>query len=240
MRGPAAVVAGAAVLAMSIVPAAAAPAAGPLGERGTWVVSADRLMPLLAYSKASETGNNFSTSSSVTSLSFLSYGVPQDIAYTIPRLSLDYTIAPNLTIGGSVMAFFQLSNSSTTTLGNTSSTTDNPKISGWAIAPRAGYVLSLGQKVVAWPRAGLSYYSESVSNPPNMGGQTTTDGFHQLAIDLEANFVVLAAPHFFVIGGPVIDIPVTGSASSTQGNTTTSIDSSQFHFGIAVGLGGYL
>lgn len=230
------------MVAVAIACAAGRAGADPshdFGRRGTFVLAADRVMPLLAYTEEKATGNNFSTSTSVTSLSFFSYGVPSGIAYTIPRLALDYAIAPNITIGGSVAAFWQLSNSTTTKIGPMTDSGDNPKVSGWEIAPRVGYTVALGPKLVLWPRAGFSYYSESVSNPPNGGMTGTVDGFHQFALDLEGNFLILLAPHFFASLGPVIDIPLSGSTSTTQGNTTTSIDYSQFHFGVTGGLGGY-
>ena len=223
---------------------AAAPASSPLGEKGTWILTAERLVPLLSYSKDSEdVGNNDSGSVSRTSLSFFSYLVqlPDDavIAYTIPRISLDYTVAPNITIGGSIFAFVDLSSSQSTTIGGTTTNADNPKATAFGITPRIGYVMSLGPKLALWPRAGFSYYTESVSNPPNGGGNNTTDGFHQFALDLEGNFAAVLAPHFFVLFGPVIDIPLSGSVSTTNGGTTVSNDNSQFHFGITGGLGGY-
>lgn len=213
--------------------------AGQLGQRGTWFLAADRVVPVFAYTKDQENGNNASFSTSTSSISLLSYGVPSNIAYTIPRISVDYALAPNLTLGGSIAVFFDLSSSSTTKLGNISNTADNPKVSGFLITPRVGYMLPLGPKLALWPRGGISYYSESVSNPPNMMGNATTDGFHQLALDLEANLVVVAAPHFMVMLGPVMDIPLSGSTSTTNGNTTTSVDYSQFHLGVTGGLGGY-
>ena len=234
----------AAATAASAQPAAA-PASSPLGEKGTWILAVERAMPLLAYTRESTDGNNASQTTSETSLSFFSYGVPSDIAYTIPRVALDYAVAPNITVGGSIFAFLDASDSTTTTLGTASNTADNPKASAFGIAVRVGYVLPLGPKMALWPRGGLSFYDESISNPGGGGGNTTTsNGFHQFALDLEGNFAFTLAPHLFIMLGPVIDIPLTGSVSTTTstptGSTTTSTDNSQFHFGITGGLGGYL
>ncbi|HEY1558315.1 MAG TPA: hypothetical protein VGF94_25990 [Kofleriaceae bacterium] len=223
--------------------AAAQPAPGPIGafaSRGTVVVSADRLMPLFAYTKDStDVGNNDTSSSSETSISLFSYGSPsQTIAYNIPRISLDYAIAPNITLGGSVIFFADLSASTSTTVGGTTSSADNAKATAFGLAPRIGYVLPLGPRLAIWPRGGFSYYTESISNPPN-GGNTTSDGFHQWSLDLEAQFVMALAPHFFLQLGPAIDIPLSGAVSSTNGGTTVSDDNSQLHIGITGGLGGF-
>jgi hypothetical protein len=226
--------------------AAAAPAyaqsaapATALGDRGQLFITAERVVPIFAYSKDTSSGNQFSQSNTVSSISLLSYGVPSNIAYTVPRIGIDYALAPHITLGGAVAAFFDLSSSTTTTVGGMSMTDDNAKISGFLFTPRVGYLTALGPKLALWPRGGFSYYTESVSNPPN-GGMMTSNGFHQFAIDLEANFLFAIAPHFMITLGPVIDIPVSGSTSFTNGNMTTSIDYSQFHFGITGGIGGYL
>ncbi|HTR55668.1 MAG TPA: hypothetical protein VMJ10_33555 [Kofleriaceae bacterium] len=240
-----AVVAAAATASAQPAAAPAAPSSSPLGQKGTWILAIERAMPLFAYTREETDGNNASQETSETSLSFLSYGVPSDIAYTIPRVALDYTVAPNITVGGSIFAFFDVSDSTTTTLGNMSNTADNPKATAFGISGRVGYVMSLGPKLALWPRGGLSFYDESISNPGGGGaGTTMSSGFHQFALDLEGNFAFTLAPHVFVLLGPVIDIPLTGSVSTTTstatGSTTTSTDNSQFHFGIAGGLGGYL
>jgi hypothetical protein len=227
------------LLGASTASAQPAGLAGELGQRGTWFLSADRVVPVFAYTRDTQTDNNASFSTSTSSISLLSYGVPSNIAYTIPRIAVDYAIAPHLTLGGAFAAFFDLSSSSTTKFGGMSMTADNPKVSGFLITPRIGYLVPIGPRLAIWPRGGFSYYSESVSNPPNMMGNSTTDGFHQLALDLEGNLVIAAAPHFLVMIGPVIDVPLSGSTSVTNGNTTTSVDYSQFHFGITGGIGGY-
>ena len=60
----------------------------------------------------------------------------------------------------------------------------------------------------------------------------------QLALDLEPLFVITPVTHFGVTIGPVFDIPVTGSASTTtsdrNGRVTTSHDSAQFYGGLTL------
>ena len=233
-----------ALVASLAATAAAEPATSELGQRGHFILGADRLVPLFAYTKATEDTNGFSASTTVTSISLLSYGVPSDIAYTIPRIALDYTVIDNLTIGGAFMAFFTTGNSTTTTttIGGVtmSNTNDNAKATAWGITPRVGYVVGLGPKLTFWPRGGFSYYSETVTNPPNGRGNSTANGFHQTAIDLEANFVFTPVPHFGIEFGPVADIPIGGATDMTNmGGTTTSIDASQLHVGVTAGLVGW-
>ena len=221
-----------------------AQSAAAFGDKGTLTIAADRVMPLVAYTKETFSAGGLQQENTSSSISLFSYGVPTNIAYTIPRLAIDYAVVPNVTVGGSFMVFFDLSERSSTTFNGTTDSMDNPKTSGWAITPRAGYVMSLGGKIAFWPRGGLSYYSETVTNPPNGGGNNTSDGFHQFALDLEANLVILAAPHFMLMVGPVLDVPLSGSTTQTRDmmgvTTTTSYDYSQFHFGITAGVGGYL
>src|SRR5438445_34146 len=77
-----------------------------LGMQGHWILSADRLSPLFSYTKVTtDTGNNKNDSDSTTrsSISLFWSGNAQDF-YDIPRLGVDYVVAPNITVGGNVFA----------------------------------------------------------------------------------------------------------------------------------------
>ncbi|HEY5241390.1 MAG TPA: hypothetical protein VIJ22_07990, partial [Polyangiaceae bacterium] len=109
-----------------------------LGDPGEFIFSADRLMPVLGYSNESTTQatqlppgvNKISSSESQSSLGFFWGGSPGYVVplggtnatlpnvFTVPRLGFDYTVIPNLTVGGEIVVYF--------TLGGTQSTeTDN-------------------------------------------------------------------------------------------------------------------
>ena len=222
------------------------------GEQGEFILGVDRLVPLLAYQsdKTSSTANGTtsSTSDSRSSIDFLqnpfgvySGGVGPNL-YDMPRIALDYVILPNLTIGGNVILGFSLggTHETQTSMGSMTTTKDTsePSYTLFGIAPRVGYIFAF------WPRAGFSFYSFKSTTPKlDMNGNTTeTDSttYTQLALDVEGMFVWTPLPHFGVTGGPILDIPVTGSANSDatiQAMTTSSSASfSSWHLGAGVGM----
>ena len=228
------------------------------GEQGEFILGVDRLVPLLAYQsdKTSSTANGTtsSTSDSRSSIDFLqnpfgvySGGVGPNL-YDMPRIALDYVILPNLTIGGNVILGFSLggTHETQTSMGSMTTTKDTsePSYTLFGIAPRVGYIFALNELFAFWPRAGFSFYSFKSTTPKlDMNGNTTeTDSttYTQLALDVEGMFVWTPLPHFGVTGGPILDIPVTGSANSDatiQAMTTSSSASfSSWHLGAGVGM----
>ena len=250
----------AASLALLSPRTAAAQEANGFGEKGELIISADRLMSFISYSRDSvdETNGNLTTTEaeSSTSIALLlgrEASNPTHVnPHTIPRIAFDYVVIPHLTVGGSFVLGLGLGGSLTTkTSGNgpdTSTSTDAPTVTAVGIAARAGYVLPLGQSIAFWPRAGFAYYSLSSKT-------TTTDGNNNNAtseihatdtafsLDLDPQFVWVPVSHFFINAGPLINIPLAGKASTTTDAGGTSIEKSDdlhyFHIGLSAGFGGW-
>ncbi len=232
------------VLASLAVTATATAEPVDFGARGQVILSADRLSPLFSYSRIeTDTGGGDSTTNTTTSMSLLWNGAPEAV-YDIPRIGLDYVLAPNITIGGDLFGTIPFSASRSTTMGGTTTTRDTAKYSAFGIGARGGYVLALSHGLAFWPRGGLSYTRESTSNVIGGRGETQSLTVSQFALSLEPLFVIEAVPHFGVVFGPVLDLPLRGTQHTevTMGNTTVSSDnnSQQLHFGITLGLLGWL
>jgi hypothetical protein len=227
---------------------ASAQSSTDLGAEGQFIISAERLMPLFSYQsyKTSADDNNSNTDSAVN-ISLLTSNPHQVTFYNVPRLALDYVVIPNLTVGGSAFISFDLSSSHDTKVNGTTVSADQGKVTFWGIAPRAGYILEITDMFAFWPRAGLTYTHYSVSstvpNPTGPGSRDVSDSVGQLALNLEPMFTFTPFNHFGIVGGPVIDIPLTGSATTERSvastTQTTSVDATQFHLGATVGLLGY-
>jgi hypothetical protein len=227
--------------------AAASPAGAQpvddLGARGQIIIGADRLSPLFSYSRIKQDqGGGDSETTSTTSMNFLWAGDPQDV-YDIPRLGLDYVVAPNVTVGGDLFATLPVSASRSTTQGGMTTSRDTQKINAFGIGARAGYILPAAHNVFFWGRGGLSYTRVGTTNPPNMGGNQQSSSVSQTGLSLEPLFVIGVTPHFGILLGPVLDIPLTGTAHNefTMGGMTVSQDNdeSQLHVGITAGLVGW-
>lgn len=238
---------------------ASAQEANGFGEKGQLIVSVDRLMPLLGFTRFSEdvTNGNVTTTQSETSTSIaLLFGrEPNNPSlvdpHTIPRIAFDYTVIPHLTVGGSFVLGLGLGGSQKTenSNGGTNATqsVDAPTITAVGISARAGYVLPLGQSIAFWPRGGFSFYSLSAKTTTQQGNtdnpienHDTTTAF---SLDLDPQFVWVPVQHFFINAGVLANIPLAGkhSIEQDQGGTSTSTsnDSHIFHIGLSAGVGGW-
>ena len=212
-----------------------------------FVVSADRLLPLLSYDSTKTTENGASDTQSRFSLALMNsgpYGIFSSF-YNLPRVSLDWLPVQNLTIGLSTWLYTDLSSNETVSPsgGGSSKTSDTPKVTYWGLAPRVGYVIPLGDKVYLWPRAGVEYYNVTSSDVNGSGSGSV----QQFAIDVEAMLVISPWNHFGFTIGPTVDIPITGeqtsATTSTTGMTTTTsttkVDSAMFQVGLSAGMLGH-
>ena len=221
------------------------------GEQGEFIIGADRLVPLLSWSRYSvdePTGPGVSSmtgSSNQTSFSLLfgSTEDPADQFYTVPRVGFDYVVVPNVTVGGDFMLLFTSGSSSTET-DNTNGTSSqanqsSPSLTGFGIAPRGGYILRLNEIVSLWFRGGFSYYQTSTSD----SNDHTTNSVQQWAFDLEPQAVFTVIPHVGFTGAVNLDIPFGGSTSvETDINgisNKTSAFSSIAYLGATVGMLAY-
>jgi len=242
---------------------------GSFGNQGQFIFSADRLFPVLGYSSGSvnEPGqlgpgiSKVSDSENQSSLGFFwgatpafagvgTAGTVVPNVYTVPRLGFDYTILPNITIGGDLVVFFTLggSGSSETYLndGSTQTTTvQQPKSTIFGIAPRGGYVLHLTDMLALWLRGGISYYTSTSKTSNTNNGNTVNNSFNfdQLSLDLDPQLVITPVPHFGFTVGVTGDIPLTGGISETQsgtgGSSSVSSHASLLFIGMTGGVIGW-
>jgi hypothetical protein len=225
---------------------AAAEPVEEFGTKGHFILSVDRLFPLISYTRIRTAGNmqgEYNTTSQ-TSMSLLWSGQPQDF-YDIPRVGLDYVIAPQLTLGGSIFATLPMSSSSERTMNGMTTTRDSTKESAFGIGARVGYVVHLTPAVSFWPRGGLSYSHVTTTDYDPAGVQQGSQTTTQPALNLEPLFVISPAPHFGIVLGPVFDIPLGGNEHTEivggMGGGTLSFDTdaSQLHIGITVAMLGW-
>jgi opacity protein-like surface antigen len=215
------------------------------GSRGV-IVSADRLIPLTSYESFKVTQSDGSSETK----SNLSLGLLSNAPYTafgtfynLPRLALDWIPIRNLTLGGALWAYTQLTSTDSRSPANGSSTSsDQPKVTYWGVAPRVGYVVPLSEVLSLWPRAGVEYHNVSASS---VNGKASPSA-NQFSLEAEVMLVVSPWNHFGFTVGPTIDVPVSGSTTSpagmgtgTGGATTASVDTAMFQVGASAGMLGH-
>ncbi len=246
-----AVAASAAMMAASSASAQEPPR---FGERGQLVISADRLVPLLGYTSQSITASDgdvtTKTTDSGASIAFLIGREPQlGVMHTTPRVAVDVTVLPRLTIGTAFAFAFGIDGTHTeerTPRVGQHTVRENaiPGATLLGFAPRVGYVVPLGRQLAFWPRAGIAFYSvksqrEVTSNLGVTSSATETDTIFSL--DLDPQLVWTPLPHVLVHAGPLANLPFTGAHETAfaQGAEVKerSDDLTIFHFGVSAGLG---
>ena len=224
------------------------------GERGQLVISADRLVPLLGYTSQSITATDGDITTKTTddgaSLAFLIGREPQlGVMHTTPRVAVDVTVLPRLTIGTAFALAFGIDGTHTeerTPRVGQRTVRENavPGATLLGFAPRVGYVVRLGRHLAFWPRAGIAFYSvksqrEVTSNLGVTSSATETDT--TFSLDLDSQLVWTPLPHVLVHAGPLANLPLTGAheTSFAQGPDVKdrSDDLTIFHFGVSAGLG---
>jgi hypothetical protein len=213
------------------------------GMRGL-IVSVDRLLPLISYQSVTLTdpaGNESSQSRTSVALANTGpFSVFQSF-YNLPRISFDWVVVRNLTIGSSTWIYADLQASSSITPNNKPTTSsDSPKITYWGVAPRVGYIIPLGDKIYLWPRAGVEYHHVSQSDVGQGSGLIT-----QFAFEAEAMVVISPWDNFGFTVGPTFDAPITGEQTVTStpnaAGVTTSMrdDSAMWQVGVSAGVLGH-
>jgi hypothetical protein len=215
------------------------------GSRGV-IISADRLIPLTSYESVKTTQSDGSSETKsdlslglLSNAPFTAYGT----FYNLPRLALDWVPVPNLTLGGALWAYTQLTATDSLSPANgPSKSSDQAKVTYWGVAPRIGYIVPLGHVLSLWPRAGVEYHNVSWSSPNGAPAPSVT----QFSIEAEAMLVISPWNHFGFTVGPTVDVPVTGKTSSptgpgtgTMGTAITSVDSAMFQIGASAGMLGH-
>ena len=238
-----------------------------LGQKGEFIFSADRLVPVLSFTSNKVTFDNQNPNVSVSShgsgfsllwgnnavfgfagtrnaIGFTGGG--NSTFYTTPRVGFDYTFLQNWTIGGDLFVFFTLGRSVTTTTGNTSTDVPQPSANAFGIAPRVGYIFGLSPLLSFWLRGGVSYYHAGTSIQDNAcPNDDDTSHLGLFGLDIDPQLVITPAPHFAFTAGPAIDIGFAGSASATTpgaagGNCNTTTTLSGGYSSYNIGLTGAL
>ncbi|MFO0604485.1 MAG: hypothetical protein U0324_14990 [Polyangiales bacterium] len=157
-----------------------------------------------------------------------------------PRLALDYELASHLTLGAS--AFFSYGQA-------TDADGDGASAFGFGVAPRVGYSLALGDRLILWPRVGVSFSYASAS-PIRSGTSTVTTSsstsYTSLSLNVEPTAVFMLASQFGLTAGVVVDVPLVGSVTttstvmsgSTRTETTTDGTLKLLYFGLQFGVMG--
>ncbi len=230
------------------------------GQKGEFVFSADRLVPVLAFTQNKITNNNVNPSASVTTtgsnLSLL-YGDNSIVNgaglaagdpsfYTTPRVGFDYVLIPNLTLGGDLFLFFTLGGSTTNSGGGRSVSNDNPSGNAFGIAPRVGYVLGMTEVLSFWLRGGFSFYHAGTSRSDNVcSNNDHTTSANLFGIDIDPQLVISPMSHFAFTAGPALDFGFAGGFSTSDPGTncsqtvTTSQGYSAWNIGLTGGLMGW-
>jgi hypothetical protein len=214
------------------------------GEKGQFIFSADRLVPIIAFTqnRFNDDNDNITISQNGSSLSLLwgnnsvfsggsatglvvngnggvATGGGNPTFYTTPRVGFDYVLVPNLTLGGDLFVFFTLGGSTSAKQGNTTTTTDLPSGNAFGVAPRVGYVIGLNPLLSIWLRGGFSFYHAGTSVSVNNCSNDRTTALNVVGLDVDPQLVISPLPHFAFEVGPAIDWGFAGSASvSTPSN----------------------
>lgn len=239
---------------MAAAPTAAAEVPPRFGDRGQLVVGADRLVPLVGYTSQSITASDgdvtTKTTDSGASVAFLIGREPQlGVMHTVPRVAIDVTVLPRLTIGTAFALAFGIDGTHTeerTPRVGQRTVRENAVPGGTLLgfAPRVGYVVRIGDHLAFWPRAGIAFYSvksqrEVTSNLGVTSSSTVTDTIFSL--DLDPQLVWTPLPRVLVHVGPLANLPLTGAheTSFAQGPEVKdrSDDLTIFHFGVSAGFG---
>jgi hypothetical protein len=122
---------------------------------------------------------------------------------------------------------------------------DSPTVTGFAFAPRFGYILGINQTIGIWFKAGITYFNQKTETKTTVGASSTTstDTINGFALDLEPELVILPVPHFGLTVGGLADIALSGSRKlENSGATMGSIDRNTKinNFGITFGVLGHI
>jgi hypothetical protein len=232
--------------------AAAAGDAKGMGEKYQLFITADRLVPLFAFTRGSISrqdggleltnsrsgsglglffGRNVGYSEGAGNGNLLSDQTPPYVnVHLLPRIAFDFTIINRLTLGAAIAFGFGLGGSdddeSAQNGARVTRSTDAPTATAIGLAPRVGYIIPLAEHFAFWPRAGFAFYSVSFRADTVINNQpatvSATDTFFSL--DLDPQFAIIPTQNFFFHVGPLVNIPLTAGRSLdiTQGASTQS------------------
>jgi hypothetical protein len=166
------------------------------------------------------------------------------LTFSAPRLAVDVNVMSFLTVG---LAAF-VSWSSIRDSRNGANTAETVHLFGFGLAPRVGVTLPIGDRLIFWGRAGVTYSRLGSGSPTQtMGGVTTSSsGYESLFwVNVEPTLLVKLVEHVSVGATFVVDLPVAGVLGSSStvtlptGTTTTtssSDDLTEWNVGLQLGL----
>lgn len=198
--------------------AAVAGAAPP----GQLAVSVERLFGISRVSSEASAGAT-QFESTTTSISLL--GSPfLGVAYSSPRLSLDYLHGSGLSVGAG-LGYQQVTLE--TEVPNAAGSADSTDISVFIVAPRAGYFARVTPEFGLWPRAGVTHRS---------AGPESADDATLTALTLELPLVYLAAAgHVGLFAMPHLDFGVAGEV----GTGSDAVEQTATELGLQFGLSAF-
>ena len=142
--------------------------------------------------------------------------------FDLPRITFDYFIADHWSLGGA------LAYQTTNFTANDNRRGGGPDNAEFLFNPRVGYAHMFGRVVGIWPRAGITYHSETLDGAQNING---------FAIGAEAQFVFVPVQHFAFLLGPSFDLDFTGRTKPDDGS---QVDHGYRSLGLQVGLLGWI
>lgn len=216
------------------------------GEKGQVIFSADRLVPVFAYTSTTTTTRTFLGNGSVVSETESTVSQTTSAAlfafsnFTIvntPRMSIDYAVIDHLTIGGSALLWFTPGSR----IEQNGVVVDGTRTTAFGIAPRVGYDIPLGRHFSFWPRGGMTivHVNEATRVGNNNVFTEVSDSATPIWLNLEPMFVIHPTEHFGIPLGPVVDIPLAGTYTR-ENNGRVERQVKPFHVGITVGILGWL
>jgi hypothetical protein len=194
------------VFASVLRPGAASAEEGRFGGRGQVVISDDQPFGSILASGAVSPSAPSSTSTVSFQYATISDNHGSGTSFVVSP-ALDYFAIDGLSLGGSVV--FGIFNPAHE--GSGSGTT----VTLFAIAPRIGVNIRLGDSVSFWPKMYFGYATTSVSD----NGPTS----NATAIGIFAPFLFHPVPHFFVGIGPNLSTQLSNNVSTSSigiGGTT--------------------
>jgi hypothetical protein len=108
--------------------------------------------------------------------------------------SLDYFIAPHVSVGGLFGITYDSGNPSQTTID---------------LGVRAGFTLNINEAVTFWPMAGVTFHHFATGSTAAASG---TSGSRE-SLDIFAPFLYHLVPHLFVGAGPLFNLSLNGDGN---------------------------
>lgn len=205
------------------------------GEAGQLAVAAERLTGFTYTTSSSEDdyGKRTTTVSNFHLLSNPLSGFAT--AYSVPRVGVDYFVAPGVSLGGS-LSYARIGVGYKEEPTGGPSTDYDSTLNLWSVSPRVGYAHMFSSGVGIWPRAGVTYIRTSTS----YNEDDSESSGSALALTVEAPLLLAPAPNVAITLGPTIDFGLSTSSEEKDENgmviDSNGTDNPPHEFGVQAGL----